>query len=327
MGLSTGHSTESENAAERRVLDAIEARQVADFSSLPPAERRLRAEFLQRLISGTQGELCRPLRVRGADIAGPLLPPAAGSHGERAAVQFRDCTFDSPVDLSGAELLMVRFIDCELPAFIGASLNVGADLDLSGSRLSGVSNYESELSQVGTCAIHLNNAHIGGKLDLSSTERSRFHAASLVRLDGARVDGTVALAGALIDGGGGPALSARSASIGSNVELVPAGGHRFESRGEIALVAAQITGDLDCMGARMVNADGRALHCEDVRVESVFLSAKSDLELPFEAVGRLNFLTAVIGGSIFITNARLAPGPGVRRRLTKRSSRYAAGSC
>jgi hypothetical protein len=44
-------------------------------------------------------------------------------------------------------------------------------------------------------------------------------------------------------------------------------------------------------------------------VESVFLTMDDVTGLPFEAKGRLNFLTAIIGGSFFMTNARLAPGP------------------
>jgi len=301
-----------EGAAQQRVLDALDARQVADFTSLPDAERRLPAEFLQRLIASscnTPEGLCCPLRIRGAEIIGLLRPPSAGRNGGRAAVQFRACNFDSPVDMSGAEFLVLRFIDCRLPAFIGASLSVSADLDLSGSQFSGVSDYESELSQVGTCAVHLNNARIGGRLDLSSTERSRFTASHIIRLDGARIEGDVSLAGALLDGRGGPAVSGRSITVGSNVDLRPASGKRFEATGEVGFVAAQITGDLMCDSARLENPGGRALHCEDLKVESVFLTSDDSLNLPFEARGRLNFLTAIIGGSFFLSNARLAPGP------------------
>jgi hypothetical protein len=64
-----------------------------------------------------------------------------------------------------------------------------------------------------------------------------------------------------------------------------------------------------CDGAKLSNPDGRALHCEDLKVESVFLTSDDAMSLPFEARGRLNFLTAVIGGSFFLSNARLAPGP------------------
>ena len=299
-------------AAERRLLDAIDARRPADFSSLPAPERRLNAEVLQALISGTHsthGELCCPLRIRGADIIGSLRPPSGVRHGGNTALQFRSCSFDSPVDLSGAEFLVLRFVDCKLPAFIGASLNVRADLDLSGSQFAGVHAYESEISQVGSCAIHLSNARIGGRLVLSSTDESRFSAAATVRLDGAQVEGDVTLAGAHLDGRGDVALSARSIIVGGNVALDPAAGKRFEAIGEVALVAARITGDLRCDGARLINPSGRALHCEDLKVETVSLTSSDEPQCFFEASGRLNFLSAIIGGSFFFTQARVAPGP------------------
>lgn len=305
------------DATRQRIFDALEARTFADFSTLPDAQRQIPAEFLQRLISGAHGDLCCPLRICGACISGPLRPPTASANGGRLAVQFRKCDFDSPVDMSGAEYLVLRFVDCTLPAFIGASLRVGADLDLSGSHFSGVSDYESELSQVGSCAIHLNNARIGGKLDLSSTATSRFTAKSTVRLDGARIEGDVSLAGASLDGAGAAALSARAINVGNNVDLVTVGEHRFEANGEIIFAAAMIAGDLTCEGGRLSNPDGRAMHCEDLQVESVFLTSSQDTDLPFEARGRLNFLTAVIGGGFFLTNARLQPGPDYGGLLRK----------
>lgn len=319
MSETTKERSVFEHDTRQRVLDAIDNRQVADFSALPDARRRISAEFLQQLLSGSDdahGELCCPLRIKGAHIEGPLLPPSSRQRSGRATVQFRECVFDSPVDLSGAEFLALRFVDCRLPALIGASLSVSADLDLSGSRFSGISDYESELTRVGQCAIHLNNARIGGKLDLSSTGQSRFEATGTILLDGARVDGEVSLRGARLDGGGEIALSGRSVSVGSNVDLKPEFGQRTEVEGEIVFVAAQITGDLDCGGAKLSNVAGRALHCEDLKVESVFLTADDD-DIPFEASGRLNFLTAVIGGSFFISNARLAPGPDYTGPLAK----------
>lgn len=316
MSPSADNSRNLQDAAEQRVRDAISAREVADFTALPESERGLPAEFLQRLISGNDGELCCPVRIRGANIIGALRPPSINI-ATRAAVQFWDCQFDSPVDFSGAEFLVLRFVDCTLPAFIGASLSVRADLDLSGSCFDGVRNYESELSDVGSCAIHLKHARIGGKLDLSSTAANRFKSTGTVYLDGAHVDGDVLFAGAMLDGRDAPALSARSAVIGSNVKLRSTDAYRFEANGEVIFVASQITGDLDCEGARLSNPGGRALHCEDLHVESVFVSGNQDLELPFEARGRLNFLTAVIDGSFFMTNARLEPGPDYGGLLKK----------
>ncbi len=317
MSKSADNPEHSEDDAQRRVRDAVDAREVADFTALPESERRLSADFLQRLISGSHGELCCPLRIRGARIVGPLRPPSGNRSGSRASIQFWGCQFDSPVDFSGAEFLVLRFVDCAMPAFIGASLSVSADLDLSGSNFDGVSNYESELSDVGSCSIHLRHARIGGKLDLSSSARNRFTATGTIRIDGAQIDGDVSLAGAVLDGRGEAALSARSAVVGSNVDLKPSAGYRFEADGEVIFAASGITGDLNCEGARLCNPGGRALHCEDLSVESVFLSSDSELNLPFEARGRLNFLTAVINGSFFLTNARIAPGPDYEGLLRK----------
>ncbi|MDJ0917023.1 MAG: hypothetical protein QNJ05_04605 [Woeseiaceae bacterium] len=306
--------------SERRILDAINARQIADFSSLPDDERKVDADFLQRLISGgfdDFGAVCSPLRIRGARVTGRLLPPAGVDGETRIAVQFWDCDFDSPIDFSAASFLVLRFVDCRLPAFIGASLHVSADLDFSGSHIAGASDLKSELSRVDSAAVHLNNARIGGKLDFSATDVSRFQALHTVRLDGAHIDGDVSFSGALLTCSDEAALSARSVTVGGNFELTPEAGHRFEATGEVVLGAAQITGDLDCRGARLINPDGRALHCEDLKVESVFLSLHPKSEQVFEASGRLNFLTAIIGGSFFMTNARLKPGPDYDGLLTK----------
>ncbi len=319
MAGSAKQRADKDAEARQTILTAIENRQVADFSVLPESARRIPAELLQGFLSGsddTFGELCCPLRIRGASISGALLPPSSLRRGARPTVQFSECEFDSPVDFSGADFLSLRFVDCTLPAFIGASLSVGAGLDLSGSKLAGIGDYESELTRVVPGAICLTNARIGGELNLSSTERRRFEAFGTIRLDGARVDGEISVGGALIDCGGGIALSARSATVGSNVNLVPAAGHRCEITGEVVFVAAQVTGDLDCMSARLNNPEGRALHCEDLKVESVFLNA-DDEGNPFEASGRLNFLTAVVGGSFFLSNARLLPGPDYTGLLMK----------
>jgi hypothetical protein len=300
------HATE----AERHLLDAIASDIVADFSTRPAAQRKLSAAFLERLISGTDADhttLRGSLRIRGAEIVGRLRP-LRREHGDGSAtLLFWSCRFDGPVDLSGGDFLSLRFVDCTMPAFIGASLTTKADLDLSGSRFSGVDDYECELADVGTCAIHLSNARIGGRLAAGSTAQARATMNGVVRLDGARVDGDVSLEGAFIDGRGDAAVNARSMIVGGNVDFAWAGGHRFEALGEVSLAAARIVGDLFLSGAKLSNPAGRALHCEDLRVESVFLGGDGDA--PFEAAGRLNFLSATIGGSFFMTSARLAPGP------------------
>jgi uncharacterized protein YjbI with pentapeptide repeats len=208
--------------AERHLLACIAADVVADFSTRPPPQRQLSAAFLEALISGTdegRAALHGALRIRGAEIVGRLRPLRRERADGIAALLFWSCHFDGPVDLSGGDFLSLRFVHCTLPAFIGASLTTKADVDLSGSRFTGVDEYECELAEVGTCAIHLSNARVGGRLAISSTAQARSTMHGIVRLDGARVDGDVCLDGALIDGRGDVALNARSMIVGGNLNL------------------------------------------------------------------------------------------------------------
>ena len=308
MTVTGPNATFPKAEAERHLLAAIAADIVADFSARPPGQRQLDASFLEALIGDTAESrtvLRGALRIRGAEIVGRLRP-LARTRGD-IALLFWSCQFDSPVDLSGGGFLSLRFVDCTLPAFIGASLTTKADLDLSGSHFSGVDDYACELADVGACSIYLSNARIGGRLAITSTALARSTMHGVVRLDGTRVDGDVTLEGAFIDGRGDAAFNARSMIVGGNVDLSSGNGHRFEAIGEVSLGAARIVGDLFLSGAKLANSNGRALHCEDLRVESVFLGG--DGQTPFEASGRLNFLSATIGGSFFMTNARLSPGP------------------
>jgi len=302
---------ETPNEAEQRVLDAIYNRGVADFTGLPAESSQLRSIFIEDLIHGSRADslqLCCPLRVRGASIKGPIRALPKSGEGLAMTLLFLDCHFDSAVDFSGADFLSLRFVDCTLPAFIGISLTTKADLDLSGSHFSGVRDHVADLGDVGNCAVHLNHAHIGGRLLMSATPHARFETSGSVRLEGARVESSVELHGALLKDCDEAAFNARSAVVGGNVELLPGHGYRCEVHGEVALGAAHVTGDLNCGSARLLNPQGRALHCEDLVVESVFLTM-NEHGMPFEASGRLNFLTAKVGGSFFIIDARLTPGP------------------
>lgn len=312
MSTSSSGIAPASSEAEQFVLDCMASERVADFTERPLGQRLVTGPFLAALIAGSKRDGVErsrgALRIRGAEIIGPMCPQADRGF---STLLFWSCSFDGPVDLSGGDYAALRFVDCEMPAFIGASLTTKADLDLAGSRFSGVSDYESELSEVGSCAIHLSNARIGGRLVLSSTPESLFAAQGIVRLEGARIDGSVSCDGASLDGRGDSALNARSMIVGGNVSLGMAAERRFEAVGEVALAAARITGDLSLSGARIVNPDGRALHCEDLRVESVFLMSRN--ATMFEAHGRLNFLSAIVGGSFIVRGARIAPGPDTER--------------
>ena len=75
MSVTSVGDVDRPDESEQRVLDAISSRGVADFTGLPPESRRLRASFIEALVAGSGSDLprlCCPLRIRGADIAGPI---------------------------------------------------------------------------------------------------------------------------------------------------------------------------------------------------------------------------------------------------------------
>ncbi len=309
------------NVAERAVLDAVAAGEPLDLEKAPEDARLLRAGFLRRLIGDENPDwpsLRGALRICGAVIEGPLRAPWRNEHvgAPGLAISFQRCTFDSLVDFSGAEFLSVRIIESSLPAFIGASLSTRADLDLSGSSFAGVAAHQSEFVELGICSVYLANARIGGRLDMSARAGKRFSACGEVRLDGAKIEGLFALSGARIDARGDmPALSARAVSVGGDVDMTPEAGWRFEACGEVIFAASRVGGDLNANAAVINNPNGRSLHCEDLVVESVNLSRSDDW--PFVSHGRLNFLSAIVGGSFFLTNARLTPWPDYEGQVGK----------
>jgi len=228
------------SAAEQRVLQSICARGVADFTAMPAESAVLRSTFIEDLISGAianSPQLCGPIRIRGARIQGAIRVLPKSSDGPGMTLLFMACHFDSPVDFSGADFLSLRLVDCTLPAFIGISLTTRADLDLSGSHFSGVRDHVADLADVGNCAVHLNHAHIGGRLLMSATPHGRFETRGSVRLEGARIESSVELHGALLQDCDEAALNARSAVVGGNVELLCGRGHRCEVHGEVAVGA------------------------------------------------------------------------------------------
>ena len=115
-------------------IDAIAAREVADFGELPAESRQLGATFLEELIAGSRPDLPRlrgPLRISGAFIHGPIRALPTTREGPGMSLLFSSCHFDDTVDFSGADFLSLRLVECTLPAFIGMSLTTKADLDSS----------------------------------------------------------------------------------------------------------------------------------------------------------------------------------------------------
>ena len=114
----------------------------------------------------------------------------------------------------------------------------------------------------------------------------------------ASISGDVLLSGSRVKG----ETSFEGSGIDGSVRLQ--GG--FEAEGEVRLSGAEIGGQLACNSAKLKNAGGMALICDDVQVKGGVL-----LQGGFEAEGEVRFVGAEIGGQLACNSAKLKNAGGM----------------
>jgi hypothetical protein len=182
---------------------------------------------------------------------------------------------------------------------------------LSGAEISGQLNCSgARLLNKGGIALGADSVVIKGDVFLRSMGDQRFEAEGEVRLPGAKIGSHLDCSGASLKNENGHALLADGAVIMIDVALLPAGGHRFEAEGEVRICGTEIGGNLDCSGARLVNANGVALRADRAVIKGiVFLDPRDGHR--FEAEGQVRFPGAAIGGQLACLGALLKNAGGI----------------
>jgi hypothetical protein len=203
-----------------------------------------------------------PLRVRGAVVTGRLA--LVGARIERP-VELLGCTFTEVPDLRMAEFGGLALTGCRVPGLQAGNLRVTADLLLNDGF-------------VADGPVHLQDAHVGGSLRLSTGRLSgrcgpalvadrivvegacyarRLRSTGELRLPGGRVTGNLDLAGAELTGVTGEALGLTGVAVGGSLYAgrhVPRPDLAFAATGRVLLARARIEGDLVFSGARIDRA-------------------------------------------------------------------------
>jgi hypothetical protein len=292
-------------AVDGTTPDVMEA--VADWEC-----RVVSADLLTRLLTGEAADhrvhVRKGLRLRGAWVAGGLDLAHADVE---APVVFEVCRFEKEVDLTGARVRSFTMTRCELPALLADELDtphslrlghctfssgpvrlvgarVGGDLVLTGSKLAGT----DERGQ----ALVAHRLHAGA----ASLDRG-FETAGSVRMPGGTIDTYLDMSGARLMGADerGEALDAVRLRVGDEAFL--SGG--FEAAGALAFRGANIDGNLDMTGAKLLGTDsgGNSLAGDGLRV-----GGGARLRDGFEAIGAVRLWGGDVGAQLNLRGATLA---------------------
>jgi hypothetical protein len=262
--------------SEAEVVTACGAGRIlecADGSSRRPVD----AALLRRFCDELGGQMHRHgLRLRRAQIVGSL---DLSGLDVRFPLLFEDCEFDSAFNIEGAQLFDIGVIECaRLPGLLANGVRIRRDLDLSRTLIAGALRTSASTSK--RSAVWLCESEIGGRLLCADTvidggaERSiqadsmrtggnvrllhEFTARGEVRLIGARIGGSLDLAGAHFESPlTGLALDHGEAVIEGSVFLIDdKSGRRPLVHGRVDMGRARIGGQFLVRNATLEATDG-----------------------------------------------------------------------
>lgn len=268
--FATGTAVDFRTAAPETTEDTEDP---ADGASWGP-ERTVRASVLRALLLDgprEDGEVAA-LSLAGARVTGPLeLQYATVDH----PVRLRHCHFEEVPKLYAARLRELNLSESVLPGLISHAVRVDGVLRLTRARFDGM--------------VRLGGAEITGSLYLESTRirapdaegpvlqlnqavlgadlwAPGLRATGEVRLNGARIAGTVNLTDAVLDRPGGTALQAETLAAEADVLM-----RHADVRGRLELRGARIPGRLDLSHARLANPGGTALRASSCVIGELWL--------------------------------------------------------
>ncbi|MGH4013119.1 MAG: hypothetical protein ACRDSL_04150 [Pseudonocardiaceae bacterium] len=298
-------------------------------AKLDLAGEEVPAELIVGLLTGDslqRGGGIPALRLAGGVVRGPLELPGTTVN---ALVEFTECTFDEPVDLSVADLIGWRFAHCNLPGLQAANLRVRSELALQNCVVTGpvvlpdariegpLRLTETHLDNAGCDALVAVRLMISGVLDARGMQVD-----GEVRLSGARVEGNIDLRGARLVRPGGDALEASGVQVGGNLRCDLG----FTADGRVVLAGASVAGNAVFSTATMrgstdpeepavlVLPRGHADHTAALVADRITVNGNLELDAGFTAAGSVRLTNARIGGYLRLSGATLGtpvePDPG-----------------
>jgi hypothetical protein len=256
-------------------------------------DRTIRAEVIREIMRGRLAPASDPrgLRLRGAKIAGRL--DLVRIHSD-VALQLYHCYLDKGVDARHAHVPSLVLAGCRLahpsqPPLDASGLSTAqlalddATVMIPGAQIAGdLDCAGATLSNRSGPALVADGLQVDGDVLLrEGFEATGSDVHGTVRLSDARIAGKLACDDARICSTAGPALEADKVQVDQGVFLV--NGLNATGAGEygtIRLSSARIGGQLQCVGATLLNKSGPAIDADGLQVDQNIVLAEG-----FSAVG------------------------------------------
>jgi hypothetical protein len=239
----------------------------------------VRAEVLRYLLMENDWPVgAKGVRLRGVRVTGLLDLEAARA---RCPLWLDDCDLDdrSPIVLDFAVIPLLHLARCRFAGLSANALSVTANLDLSGSAITG--------------PVRLTGARIGNGLICIDSVFG-----NTVALSGARIEGSMLFFGARVGADeDGNSLVCNGMSLRLSAHLRDG----FRTDGCVVMSRADIGGDVIIRSADIgVNAFGTSVYAPRARVGGAV-----DFSEDFTAQGAVQFSNSRIGGQFRCSSARL----------------------
>jgi len=288
--------------AEKALLKAALAGEIAEIGALPERSRGLSAAFIAGLLRHRAAEFGpRGLRLRGARILGDLdLTQLGAAQPHAPALELLDCEAEDgagltldlshaalvALDLSGSAIARIKAPGLRLAADFraeGVRLLAGAGIAMVGARIAGAFTLHAAAKDAKAGTLDLDTARIDGRVKVLDA-----HLASL-RLRGATLGEELWLNRSRLGG-----LKADGAKIAGAVFL-----SNMTIEGETRLPGATIGGQLAIDdGATLLHAAGAALNADQATIQlGVVIDGKATA-----IDGATRLLGATIGGELVISD-------------------------
>lgn len=269
----------------------------------------IRASLIQCLVIGLNPKwpvAPGPLVLAGAKITGDLSlgfqQRDAGNRDALPALLFAGCEFTGDIDLYYAAIQGFFAFGCSMPQIDVSKADIRGDFVLSGSTVG---------TSLATVALNAEGANIGHDVTLTGAGNRRFKALGRVMFAGASIGGDFSATGATIQAEkGSPSLMLDRAKISGTMFLNDGDTGRFEARGIVRMLGAQITGSLDMAGAKLDGEGAPAISAVRLRVggDAFFNRGRE----PFEAKGPVILSSAHFDHEFIFDNANCTDGLDLR---------------